>query len=223
MPVTVENMREQNAPRNVWVIDTLRRFHLAEDAGMGIDLIQDQMSEQMLEPPDFEDDGTSVTVRLPLARTVTSDEYAWVVRAAQDRTLNREDRVLLVAAARGQLLTNKVARALLHADSVDARASLQRLCQMGLLTQVGQRSGARYRLADSLPTLDSRRPASDADFHAVILELVASGPVTNADVRGATGLDRADTLRLLQGMVDEGLLGRSGTKRGTRYQLPDNA
>lgn len=35
-PVTVDNIREQNAARNAEVIATLRRFRLAEDAGRGV-------------------------------------------------------------------------------------------------------------------------------------------------------------------------------------------
>jgi ATP-dependent DNA helicase RecG len=188
---------------------------------MGVDIIQDQMSASLLEPPVFQDDGASVTVLLPLARTVSRDEYAWITRATAQQELTASDSILLVAAARGQALTNKAARTLLRSDSVEVRASLQRLCQLGLLVQEGQRSGARYRLADELPALSSRRSASEADLQEAVLGLVARGPVANADVRDALGLDRLECLRLLNRMVSEGKLTRSGIKRGTRYGLPD--
>ena len=44
-------------------------------------------------------------------------------------------------------------------------------------------------------------------------------PVTNARVRVRTGLDRAQTLRLLDELTHEGHLVRTGEKRGTRYLL----
>lgn len=50
-PVTVQNIREQNAARNTEVIATLRRFRLAEDTGRGIDVMQDVMAERLLDPP----------------------------------------------------------------------------------------------------------------------------------------------------------------------------
>lgn len=42
-PVTVRNIRETNAARNLDVIQVLRRLGLAEDAGRGIDVVQDTM------------------------------------------------------------------------------------------------------------------------------------------------------------------------------------
>ena len=56
-PVTVENIREANAARNLTTISLLRRFGLAEDQGRGIDVMQDTMAEEMLDPPRFVDSG----------------------------------------------------------------------------------------------------------------------------------------------------------------------
>lgn len=80
-PVTVQNIRGQNTARNTEVIATLRRFRLAEDAGRGVDVMQDLMAERLLEPPIFEADAVSVTVDLPLTSTVTVAERAWSVRS----------------------------------------------------------------------------------------------------------------------------------------------
>lgn len=52
-PVTVENIREQYAARNLLVIKTLRRYGLAEDEGRGVDLMQDEMMSNLLAPPEF--------------------------------------------------------------------------------------------------------------------------------------------------------------------------
>jgi ATP-dependent DNA helicase RecG len=108
-PVTVDNIREQNAARNAEVIATLRRFRLAEDAGRGVDLMQDVMAEQLLDAPTFRADATSVTVDLPLTSTVTIAERAWVGEIESRGELRPLDRILLVHAARGQVLTNTAA------------------------------------------------------------------------------------------------------------------
>ncbi len=42
-------------------------------------------------------------------------------------------------------------------------------------------------------------------------------PLTNKRVRERTGLDRVETLKLLDELVSEGRLERIGTRRGTQY------
>ena len=75
-PVTIENMREQNAARNPAVIAALRRFDLAEDAGRGVDVMEDEMAANLLRPPAFSEPGGggSVAVTLWLEATVTKEE-----------------------------------------------------------------------------------------------------------------------------------------------------
>ena len=70
-PVTVENIRETSAPRNMSVIaEHCERFGLAEDAGRGINVMEDTMLEEMLDPPGFEDHGHEVVVTLPVRSAV---------------------------------------------------------------------------------------------------------------------------------------------------------
>ena len=64
-PVTVATIRQEQAARNPDIIDALRRLSLAEAPGRGVDVMQDQMEEALLDPPEFEDNGSMVTVRLP--------------------------------------------------------------------------------------------------------------------------------------------------------------
>ncbi len=220
-PVTVETMREQNAARNVSVIAALRRFRLAEDAGRGVDLMQDVMAEQLLDPPVFEADASSVTVRLPLTSTVTSSERAWISEIEARGELLPRDRTLLVHAARGEVLTNASVRNLLGLDSTHARAALQRLRDDGFLRQSGERSGARYFLTSSIAPPAGLR-LSDEDPRRTILELAKEGPITNRSIRERLALDRVATLKLLQSLVDEGQLLMRGERRGARYLRPDH-
>ncbi len=60
-------------------------------------------------------------------------------------------------------------------------------------------------------------PAALEDFVAA---LAAEGRLTNEKVRTATGLDRAEALRLLERLVRDGRLRRLGERRGTHYVLP---
>lgn len=218
-PVTVENIRETNAARNLVVIRILRALGLAEDAGRGVDVMQDTMASEMLEPPQFRDDGHEVVVELPTRSTVTPTERAWVHELQRRGELRGIDRIALVHAARGETLTNRRVRELTSADAHEAREVLRRLRDQGFLEQHGRRGGATYRLGGNL-----RPPAglrlSPEELAGVVLHLAEAGPIANSDVRAATGLDRVEALALLDRLVKDGRLVRTGQRRGSRYQLP---
>lgn len=218
-PVTVANIREQSAARNHEVIRVLRQYKLAEDAGCGVDMMQDVMAEHLLEPPEFVDTGDSVTVTLRIASTVTPRERAWVTGLEQRGALNSQDRLLLVHAARGRELTNGVAREVLNVDSVQARRALHRLRDQNLLIQSGTRGGAVYGIGAGLGPPSGLR-LTEAEIEAIIMDMAQEGPVTNALVRGRLGTDRVRTLTILARLVEKGRLVRHGQRRGSRYELP---
>lgn len=217
-PVTEENIRETQAARNIRVLTALRRFRLAEDAGRGVDVMQDSMAEALLDPPRFEDLGHSVVVTLPVRGPISPQERAWVMEVERRRAIEPLDRISLVHAARGEALTNARVRELLGVDSRDARKSLKRLRDAGFLEQVGQRGGATYVLSRSV-----RAPAAfrmtPTDLEGFVLELAEEGPLTNTRVRVETGLDRVEAFRLLDQLVREGKLTRRGERRGSHYVL----
>lgn len=216
-PVTVQTLRSGQAARNPALVHMLRRFALAEDAGRGIDVIQDSMREALLDPPVFEDDGSSVVVRLPLSGQITQRERVWVTDLEQRGAIRAEDRVLLVHAGRGEPLTNGLTRDLLGTpDSGEARRALQRLRDAGVLRQVGSRGAAQYWLADSIAPPAAYRMSPD-QIAAHVLEAAREQPLTNEAVRSMTGLSRADALSLLRGLVRDGKLRQTGSRRGTRY------
>lgn len=221
-PVTVENIREATAPRNVAVIGALRRFGLAEDAGRGIDVMEDTMLEEMLDPPSFEDNGHEVIVTLPVRSAVAPVERAWIRELERRGTLRGPDRLVLIHAARGETLTNARVREVLQTDESSAREVLQRLRDAGFLEQQGTHGGATYHLEGSLAPPAGLRlgPIELAD----LIETMAEGEaISNADIRSATGLDRAEVRALLAKLVKEGRLLQSGERRGTRYRAAGGA
>jgi ATP-dependent DNA helicase RecG len=218
-PVTVDNIREAQAARNVAVIDVLRRYRLAEDVGRGVDLMQDSMQAALLDPPEFFATPHAVRVRLPVRGPVSARERAWVLELERRGRIEPQDRLLLVHAARGQVLTNSRVRHLLGDDRVEALNRLQRLRAAGLLIQSGDRGGATYILAADLVPPDEVR-ISPADLGGITLALAAKGPVTNAVLRGETGIDRITAFQTLDRLVRTGQLVKVGERRGARYLLP---
>lgn len=219
-PVTVENMREATAPRNLATIAAMRRFGLAEDAGRGIDVIQDTMRDQMLDTPTFEDHGHQVVVTLPVRSTVAPVERAWIQELERRGTLEGPDRLVLVHAARGEILTNASVREILGTEAASgAREILHHLRDAGFLEQRGERGGATYHLSGSLQPPAGLRLGPD-ELANLVESLAADGPITNTAVREATGLDRGESLAILERLLDEGRLIRTGERRGTKYERP---
>src|ERR1700693_526956 len=101
-PVTVENIREAQSARNLAVLKFLRSFDVAEDNGRGVDVMQDEMTEALLDPPHFEDQGHAVRVTLPIRGAISPQERAWVFEVERRGALAAADRVTLVHAARGE-------------------------------------------------------------------------------------------------------------------------
>ena len=65
-------------------IRTLRFFGIAEDAGRGVDLMNAHMALNLMMPPRFEADESSVTVTLLLGSEATPQERAWLARVLND-------------------------------------------------------------------------------------------------------------------------------------------
>jgi ATP-dependent DNA helicase RecG len=215
-PVTEENIRETQSARNIRVLSALRRLRVAEDAGRGVDVMQDSMAEALLDPPVFVDQGHSVVVTLPIRGPISPQERAWVMEVERRGHVQPADRIPLVHAARGEELTNARVRELLGVDSRDARQSLRRLRDADFLEQQGERGGATYRLARTVGAPAAFR-MSGSELRKFVLDMADEETLTNAKVRAATGLDRVETFRLLDQLVREGALVRRGERRGSHY------
>jgi hypothetical protein len=57
------------------------------------------------------------------------------------------------------------------------------------------------------------------DHRDAVLEAALRGPLSNEDIRAATGLDAIDARTVAKALVDRGLLTVIGQRRGTRYAL----
>jgi ATP-dependent DNA helicase RecG len=222
-PVTEQNIRETQSARNPDMIRILRRLNLAEDAGLGVDRMQDAMRAEMLETPRFQNVDYAVRVTLPLTGTVHPRERAWVRELERRGEIATPDRVVLVHAARGEVLTNAAVRSILSVDSVEARQVLQRLCDNGFLQRTGERGGTLYRLAQGLNVPAGLRLTRSELKDVVCSHAVAGRQITNTTVRGVTSLPREEVKGLLRELVEEGRLVLIGEKRGAHYKTPEAA
>ncbi len=241
--VSLDDPAIRSVPRNVLAIRTLRFFGIAEDAGRGVRLMRDHMTLNLMKPPVFEVDGSSVVVTLRLGSDAGPAERAWLALTLTGEPpgtvrpysvgdtgdvpigLRAGDARVLLEAGRGETLTNGQVRDLLGVDVVEARAALLRLRDRVLLQQHGNGAGAHYVLAPHLTGFKSRlvvRSRSD-ELSDVAIELAGRGRVTNADLRKRTGIDRVEALRVLNALVAAGRLERRGTRRGSHYVRPESS
>ena len=238
--VSADDLGVRSVPRNVLAIRTLRFFGIAEDAGRGVRLMRDHMALNLMEPPRFDADDSSVTVTLPLGSAVGPAERAWLAltltgeqpgavrpysvggTAGVPAGLQARDAGVLLRAGRGETLTNGQVRELLGVDVAEARAALRRLRDRGLLQQRGNGAGAHYVLAPHLTGPKSRRVVRSRhdDLSDAAIGLAGRGRVANADLRKRTGIDRVEALRVLNALVAAGRLEQRGTRRGSHYVLP---
>ena len=222
-PVTSENLRNAHAARNRHVIQALRAFNLAEDAGRGIRVILDEMAADLRTEPTFtEEPPGHVTVRLPVESPVSPEERGWVREQETRAALRPEDRRVLIEAARGVELTNSAVRSLLGIDSAPARQSLQRLRDAGILEQFGERGGARYRIVPSIQRSAGIR-LDFTEMPSIVLDMAARGPITNSTLRNRLGLSRQEAVDLLRALTKTGLLEMRGSRRGSHYVLSGSA
>lgn len=216
-PVTSENLRNAHAARNRRIIHALRAFRLAEDAGLGIGVILEEMSHDLRPEPSFAEEVPGfVTVRLPIESPVLPEERAWIREQEARDSLLPLDRRVLIEAARGTVLTNASVRSLLGVDSDKARQSLQRLRDAGFLEQRGERRATSYRIVPSVAR-PTRTLLDKAELMEAICQLAETGPITNAIVQERLGLSRRQALTLLTELVTEERLELRGSKRGSHY------
>lgn len=220
-PVTEQNIRDTHSARNGVLLSVLRRLRLAEDIGRGVDVMQDEMAGALLDPPVFKDLGHAFQVTLPVRGAISPQERAWILEVERKGDIRPADRILVVQAARGEILTNGRVRELLGVDSRDARVTLKRLCDAGFLEQAGTRGGTSYVLSQDVAAPPSFR-LTPRDLSRLVVDLASRGEISNADVREATGLGRTEALRLLSALVSGGELVKTGQRRGTRYRLPSS-
>lgn len=220
--VRLERLRSAQAARNNTIISVLRALSLAEDSGRGIDLIEDEMKAAMLESPRFTAGPDEFTVTLPLGTVVSRQERAWVIDLERRGLLRGSDKLVVVGAARKGAITNSDVREFIKADSQQARESLRRLVDAGILARQGERGGAAYTVSEGFADLAGPR-LDDAAAKARLMVLAEQGALTNERARDELQVDSTAARRLLAELVREGKLTAHGRTRDRHYALAEVA
>ena len=196
-------------------------------AGMGVDRIYEELL-RLGKPMPAYDSGVGY-VRLVL-KTRSHAAFARFVaeETRRGRGLDLDDLIVLRGVAdRARLDRWSAAKALQTVDEAEAARRLASLKERGYLVANGRGKGTSYRLArslvDLLPGPLDRDEALVLDPEAARLRIQAllaeRGRLTNAEVRGVSGYSRAEVVRLMRSLREQGLARVEGAGRGA-YHAP---
>ncbi|MBI4879349.1 MAG: putative DNA binding domain-containing protein [Planctomycetes bacterium] len=223
--VTPDNiLRHPPVRRNPLLAETFQAIGFVNRAGLGVDRIYEDLLRSGKGIPSYEADEAGVRLKLP---TRTHEAFARFV-AEEERARRRLDLddlvVLWTVTARGEANRKSAARNLQLSED-DASDKLAALRGRGLLVARGRGRGTSYRLARHLSDLIRGRAATDLDIDLdeeaarlrVQSVLAERGSLSNADIRGMTGLARQAAVRLMNRLRDEDLARVAGRGRSARW------
>ena len=218
-------LRHPPVRRNPLLADVLQAAGYVNRAGMGVDRIYEELLRLGKPTPAYETDVGYVRLILrtrshaPFARFVADE-------TRHGRSLDLDDLIVLRGVTdRAHLDRWSAARVLQTEDEAEAAHRLTALKERGYLVSHGRGKGTSYRLARSFSDLLRGRidtdEGLDLDAEAVRLRIEAvlaeRGRLTNADVRRMCGYSRAEVVRLMRSLRDQGLARVEGRGRGAYY------
>ena len=218
-------LRHPPVRRNPLLADVLQAAGYVNRAGMGVDRIYEELLRLGKPMPAYESDVGYVRLIL---RTRSHPAFARFVadETRRGRSLDLDDLIALRGLTdRARLDRWSAARALQTVDEAEAARRLASLKERGYLVANGRGKGTSYRLARSLSALLPERLGTaeglDLDPEAARLRIQAilaeRGRLTNAEVRRMLGCARAEVVRLMRSLREQGLARVEGRGRGAYY------
>lgn len=230
--VTPENLLSVGpVPRNPVLADAFKRIGIAERRGRGVEKIFKETLRLGKRPPDYTSSDAG-SVRVVFFGGPADARFLEIVDEVQRRRGKSIDfpQLYLLWTIRGQgdLTAMEAARILQQTPDV-ARKVLEELVDMGLVEPRGQGRGRSYHLSSGVSAALGQRAAYTRRRG---IDRKRQEELIRAHVEKFGSIRRKDVLELfpdltgrqatylLTQMVERGLLGEEGRKRGKRYVLP---
>jgi len=215
-------------PRNPLLADAFKRAGIVERTGRGVDTIFFEQLRSGRPAPSYERSSpTDVVLALPGGEANLEFVRLAVEEAQAGRDLTLNDLLLLNALQRERSLDTPHAAALLQRPEAEARASLQRLVEAGLVEGRGERKGRAYhlsaatyrRLGDKAGYVHQRGFEPFQREQMVQQYVEKHGSISRAEAAELCRLSGPQAYRLLQGLAKKGFFLRLGSRgRGVRYE-----
>jgi len=227
------------------LIQTSTGLRVIEGEGGGIREVRAALRQGNMAPAQFIDKGVNFTVLVPRHSLIGSDDLVWLREQDPRGELSSAQRQIAVSMRHGATWTNALVRnEFAPMDSLDARAELRGLVNLGLARAVGARGSRTYRIEPRFllredepkvtlivassepellpsPAVDGEPAAAGADeVPDAVLGVIQSRPLTLAEIAVRTGLSRNQARYRLNRLRELGLVRVNGGwgVAGTTYE-----
>ncbi|MCP9446720.1 MAG: putative DNA binding domain-containing protein [Nitrospira sp.] len=214
-------------PRNPLLADAFKRAGIVERTARGIDTIFYEQLRNGRPAPNYErSNDTAVVLVLPGGKANLAFAQMVAEESQSGRALGVDELLLLNHLWLERQLTTDEASALIQKPQAEARSSLQRLVEAGLIEPRGERKGrtwhlsaATYRRLGEQAAYVRQRGFEPIQQEQMLLQYVARhGRITRREAAELCRLSPDQAYRLLQRMAKDGRLIRHGSKKGAWYE-----
>ncbi len=214
-------------PRNPLLADAFKRAGIVERTARGIDTIFYEQLRNGRPAPNYErSNDTAVVLVLPGGKANLAFAQMVAEESQSGRALGVDELLLLNHLWLERQLTTDEASALIQKPQAEARSSLQRLVEAGLIEPRGERKGrtwhlsaATYRRLGEQAAYVRQRGFEPIQQEQMVLQYVARhGRITRREAAELCRLSPDQAYRLLQRMAKDGRLIRHGSKKGAWYE-----
>jgi ATP-dependent DNA helicase RecG len=216
-------------PRNPLLADAFKRAGIVERTARGIDTIFfEQLRNGRPAPSYARSNETSVVVLLPGGKANLEFVRLIVEESSKGNDLGLDDLLLLNSLWVERSFDTAEAAALIQKPEAEARASLNRLKEIGLVESRGERKGRTWHLSAAtyarmgMQTAYVRqRGFEPIQQEQMVLQFVRkNGSIRNSDAQELCRVNSDQAYYLLSRLVADGRLVRSGSTKDSTYILP---
>jgi len=223
--ITPENiLHHPSTPRYPALFGALAKVRLANAANLGVPRAFRDLLSEGKEPPVYSTTGQTVTVTIKGQET----SPAFVALVRRHPELAVDDLLILHYLSRHREIGASETARICQRPLDSAREILSRLASRERLLEPGGPAGrGRYHrlsrqaceeLGETLAYhLDSRLSRENAKGR--VIAALRHGPLSNAQIREITQMDRKQATRLMESLRSEGLIRLEGQKRGALWHL----
>ena len=214
-------------PRNPLLADAFKRAGIVERTARGIDTIFYEQLRNGRPAPSYErSDAASVTVVIPGGDANLDFVRLLVTESQSGRLLGVDELLLLNALWRDRSFVTEAAARLVQKPEADARATLHRLVEAGLVEERGQKKGrtwhlsaAAYRALGDKAGYVRQRGFEPLQQEQMVLQYVDKhGHINRREVADLCRIGSQQAYRLLRRLTASGRLRRvGGVTKGAEY------
>lgn len=213
-------------PRNPLLADVFKRAGIVERIARGIDTIFYEQLRNGRPAPSYErSTDTDVVLVIPGGKGNLN-----FVRLAIEENVSLDGLLILNQLWRERRITTDEVARLIQKGESDARSTLERLVEMGLVEARGEKKGrvyhlsaATYRRLGEGAAYVRVRGFEPLQMEQMIMQYVrAHGRITRRDAAALCQISPRQARYLLQKMVEKGKMIRKGKGRASYYQIARN-